>query len=171
LGIISVKKSGELIANQPDVYELRESVRQLHDDYCMTLDAGDLQAWPDFFINDCTYRVQSIENYELDLPHSPIFCHGKGMLLDRVSASGVMVYEPRRQRRFVSSLRVSTDGPHLMSVATFLLTEVMIDRDPVVAMTGRYIDTIVNIEGALKFKDRLCVYDNYRIVQNIIFPI
>lgn len=150
---------------------LKAAVRDLYENYCATLDDADLEAWPEFFTEDATYRVQSAENYDQGLTHAPIFCRGKGMLLDRVSALGVMVYEARRQRRFVSNVRVSEAGPLIRASASFLLTEAMLDRDPVLAMTGRYIDTIRIEDGRLMLHDRLCVYDNYRIIQNLIFPL
>ncbi|MBV1688860.1 nuclear transport factor 2 family protein [Novosphingobium sp. G106] len=151
--------------------ELKVLVRDLYESYCATLDDGDLNGWPDYFTEDCNYRVQSSENFDLGLPHAPIFCRGKGMLRDRVSASGVMVYEKRRQRRFVTNVRISEYEPVIRASASFLLTECMLDRDPVLAMTGRYIDTLRKDNGRLLLQDRLCVYDNYRIVQNLIYPI
>jgi hypothetical protein len=52
-----------------------------------------------------------------------------------------------------------------------MLTEAMLDRDPVLAMTGQVIDRF-RLEGeTLRLEDRLCVYDNYRIVQNLIIPV
>jgi hypothetical protein len=48
----------------------------------------------------------------------------------------------------------------------------MLDRDPILALTGRYIDAIEHRgQGDYRIQDRLCVYDNHRIVQNLIFPI
>ena len=157
--------------HDPEHMQLKAAVRDLYEDYCATLDDGDLQAWPDFFTDDCLYRVQSAENHDLGLAHAPIYCRGKGMLLDRVSASGVMVYEARRQRRFVTNVRISATEPLIRASASFLLTEAMLDRDPVLAMTGRYIDAIRIEDGRLKLHDRLCVYDNYRIIQNLIHPL
>lgn len=151
--------------------ELHWRVQQLYDRYSACLDAGNFELWPEFFTDDARYRIQSAETHERGLLHAPIYCDGKGMLLDRVSATKVMVYEPRRQRRFVSGLQVTQHGSAIRSRSNFMLTEAMIDRDPVLAMTGSYIDEIVSDDGVLRFRDRLCVYDNYRIVQNLIFPV
>lgn len=150
---------------------IRWHVHRLHEVYAACLDAADFDAWPDFFTDDCRYRVQSAENHARGLPHAPIYCEGKGMLRDRVSATRVMVYEPRRQRRFLSGLRILDTGPVIRSTVNIMLTEAMIDRDPVLALTGCYIDEMVVDQGTLRFRDRLCVYDNYRVMQNLIFPI
>lgn len=151
---------------------LQYRLQRLYDDYSACLDAGEFDRWPDFFTDDCRYRVQSAENAEAGLPHAAIYCDGKGMLRDRVSATRVMVYERRRQRRFISGLKViGEEAGVIRSTAIVLLTEAMIDRDPVLAMTGYFADEIVTIGEQLRFRDRLCVYDNYRIVQNLMFPV
>jgi 3-phenylpropionate/cinnamic acid dioxygenase small subunit len=95
------------------------------------------------------------------------------MLLDRVSATSVLVYEERRQRRMVYNLRVTSDLDGVIhSQASFTLVEHMIDRDPILALAGRYIDVVKHKGGdGYRIQDRLCVYDNYRIVQNLMFPI
>ena len=150
---------------------LRQRLRHLYVDYAACLDAGEFELWPDFFTEDGCYRVQSAENYEQSLLHAAIYCEGKGMIRDRVSATRVMVYEKRRQRRFVTNLRVLERGGTIRATANLMLTEAMIDRDPVLALTGRYIDEIVEEGGKLLLRDRLCVYDNYRVVQNLMFPL
>ena len=151
---------------------LEHHLRALYDAYSACLDAGDFDRWPEFFTDDCRYRVMSAENHEDGLLHAPIYCDSKGMLLDRVSATRVMVYEHRRQRRFVTGLRVTgQESGIIRATANILLTEAMIDRDPVLAFTGRFIDEIVETDAGLRFRDRLCLYDNYRIVQNLMFPV
>ena len=150
---------------------LKARVRDLYEEYGACLDAQEFNRWPDFFTENCVYQVQSAENYEQGLLHADIYCDGRGMVLDRVSATGVLVYEPRRQRRFFSNLLIHESGDVIRSSAAFMLTEAMIDRDPILALTGRYIDEIVSENGKLVFRQRLCIYDNYRIVQNLIFPL
>lgn len=150
---------------------LKARIRDLYEEYCACLDEQSFERWPEFFTEDCVYKVQSAENYEQGLPHATIYCDNRGMLLDRVSATDVLVYEPRRQRRFLSNLRIQEAGEVIRSSASVMLTEAMIDRDPVLALTGRYIDEIVTANGQLRFRQRLCIYDNYRIFQNLIFPL
>jgi len=150
---------------------LEQQIRRLNDHYCGCLDDRDFDRWPDFFVDDCLYLVQSHENHTRGLPHADIYCAGKGMLRDRVSATGVMVYEARQQRRFTSALRVLDTGPNPRAVTNFMLTEAMIDRDPVLALTGRFDDEFAWVDGRLLLRRRICVYDNYRIVQNLIFPV
>lgn len=151
--------------------DLYRRVVDLHNRYAACLDDGDFGSWPEMFTDDGRYRVQSAENHEKGLLHAPIYCDGKGMMRDRVSATEVMVYEKRRQRRFVSAIRILEAGDVIRSTANVMLTECFIDRDPVLALTGVFIDEIVEQSGELRFRDRLCVYDNYRVVQNLMFPV
>lgn len=161
------------LAPRTDAALLRSmKVRAFYDAYSACLDGGNLEGWCDFFTDDAFYCVQSAENHVAGLPHGDIWCDGRGMLEDRVSGIRVMVYEPRRQRRFVSGVQVSEEGGMLRANSNFMLVESMIDRDPIVALVGRSSDVLVEqADGSLLLKERLCVYDNYRVFQNIIVPV
>ncbi len=154
------------------ISRLRARLRDFHDDYAATLDRGDLEAWPDFFTDEARYRVMSAETHAQGLSHAPIYCEGRGMLLDRVAGTRVMVLEPRQQRRCFFNVQVERiEGEYALARASFMLTEALIDRDPVLAMTGVVIDRFRVSDDTLLIEDRLCVYDNYRIVYNLAFPI
>lgn len=153
--------------------ELRAALRDFNDDYGGCLDDGDLARWPDFFIEQCRYRVLSKENHDAGLPLSLIYCDGRGMLLDRVMAlRESTVYEPRSLRHFFSSTRITgrvEDGITVQS--NFLIIESLSDREPTVNLVGRTLDTFVEAEGRLLLRDRWCVVDNYRIRTSLIIPV
>ena len=151
---------------------LRAALRDFHDDYISCLDSGELERWPDFFVEDCRYRVLSRENHDAGLPLSLIYCDGRDMLLDRVTAlRETTVFEPRSLRHFVSAVRVhGVAGPLIRAEANFMIVESLSDRDPVVNMAGRYLDTFVETAEGLLLKDRWCVHDNYRIRTSLIIP-
>jgi anthranilate 1,2-dioxygenase small subunit len=46
----------------------RLELEQLYTDYVHCLDDDELERWPDFFTDDCFYRVTSAENYEAGMP-------------------------------------------------------------------------------------------------------
>src|SRR5215831_3985388 len=64
----------------------RLELEQLYTDYVHCLDADELERWPDFFTEDCFYRVTSAENYEAGMPLGLIRATSRNMLKDRVSA-------------------------------------------------------------------------------------
>ena len=153
--------------------ELRAELRDLYDDYASSLDDMDLDAWCGFFTDDCTYKVISFENYSEGLPLALIECRGIGMVRDRVAAiRETAVYAPRQLRHFLSGVRVDgVERDFIAARANFLIAESLSDREPQIAMVGRYLDRLVRIGKALKFRERLCVYDNYRIRTSLVAPV
>jgi anthranilate 1,2-dioxygenase small subunit len=152
---------------------LRTELRDLYDDYAVALDEMDLDGWSGFFTDDCTYKVISFENHSAGLPLALIECRGIGMVRDRVAAiRETAVYEPRQLRHFVSGVRVDgVEGEIVAARANFLIAESLADREPQLAMAGRYLDRLVRTGTALKFRERLCVVDNYRIRTSLVVPV
>jgi anthranilate 1,2-dioxygenase small subunit len=153
--------------------ELRAELRDFYEEYAVCLDEDELERWPDFFTEDCRYRVTSRENYDQQLPYGLIYCINKNMLKDRLMAlRQTTMFEPRSLRHFISALRVrQVDGDTIQAQANFAILESLSDREPVVNMVGRYIDTIVRTPDGFLFKDRDCIADNYRIRTSLIIPV
>lgn len=153
--------------------DLRIELQDLYDDYSASLDEVDLVRWSGFFSDDCTYQVISRENYDGGLTHAQIWCDGIGMVQDRAGAIlETAVYEPRWLRHFVSGIRIlSSDEREIQLEANFMISEALLDKEPHVAMVGRYVDTVVRKADRLVFKKRLCVFDNYRVRTTLVFPV
>lgn len=156
-----------------DAAVLRARLRDFYEEYAFCLDEFKLEEWPEFFTEDCHYRVQSRENHDAGLPVGVIHCMNKNMLKDRVTAlRKTTVFEPRSLRHFISGVMIRDIRPgEIDAQANFLVIESMSDRNPVVSLAGRYIDRIAITENGLKFKSRDCVYDNYRILTSLIIPV
>ena len=68
------------------------------------------ERWPEFFTEDCRYRVTSAENYEAGLPLGLIYATSQNMLRDRVSAlRDANIYEPQRYRHLISGIRIERE--------------------------------------------------------------
>ncbi|MEO1017939.1 MAG: aromatic-ring-hydroxylating dioxygenase subunit beta [Pseudomonadota bacterium] len=93
--------------------------------YNAVLDDLELDSWPEFFSDDCLYRVTTQENWERDLPLSTMMGDSRGMLEDRVSAiQNSMTYAPRAYRRFQSGLRIIGSKPDALKVkSNFLVVQ------------------------------------------------
>ena len=109
-------------------------LEQLYTDYAHCLDADEFERWPDFFTEDCFYRITSAENYEAGLPLGLIYATSRNMLKDRVSAlREANIYEPQRYRHLVSSIQIVADAAGraepLDLVANFLVVRTMQDGD------------------------------------------
>ena len=152
--------------------QLRAEVAAFLDDYAVCLDEGDLERWPTYFSEDAHYRVTGWDNYEANLPHSLIYCDSRSMIVDRaVAVRQTTVHEVRRLRHFFSGLVVKEENSSIGLKSNFLIVESLSDRDPQVFLVGRSYDTLVRLDGELKFQRRLCVYDNYRILTSLIMPV
>jgi anthranilate 1,2-dioxygenase small subunit len=107
------------------------------------------------------------------LPLSAIYCSGMAMIRDRVAAlRAATVYEPRVLRHIVSCVRLNgVEGGVVRSQGNFALFESLSDREPHLLMSGRYVDKVIREGAELKFKERICVYDNYRVRTSIVMPV
>lgn len=173
---MSAASTAASVKNAMDPDELRllkERIRDLNDDYAWVLDSQDLGAWPDFFTEDCLYRAISAENFDEGLPHATLYCDGLNMVKDRsLALRETAVFEPRHQKHFISGVRIlGWDGDEILSRANFQVIESMSDREPRVLFVGAYHDRIVEVGGALKFKERSAVFDNYRVYTSLVIPI
>lgn len=153
--------------------DLRYELADLYDDYAACLDEVRLEAWPSFFTEDCTYKVISKENFDQGLPHGTMYCDTRSMLVDRVTAlRQTQVFEPRTLRRLVGRPRiVAVDELGVRARATFAVFESLSDREPSLYMAGVYHDVVVRDGWSLRFRERLCVFDNYRIQTSLVMPV
>ena len=44
------------------------SIQQLYADYAAAVDSGNWDSWPEFFTEQCTYKIQPRENFERGFP-------------------------------------------------------------------------------------------------------
>lgn len=163
----------ETLARSPAKGDIaRSEIAAFYDDYVVGLDEGRIEQWPEFFTDDAFYRVTAWENFERSLPHSLIYCDGRSMIVDRALAiRQTTVHEVRRLRYFVSGLSVAMESGMARVRSNFLVIEALSDRDPQVFLVGRSHDEVVRTPDGLRFRKRVCVYDNYRILTSLIMPV
>jgi anthranilate 1,2-dioxygenase small subunit len=154
----------------------RAELEQLYTDYVHCLDSDELEGWPDFFTEDCSYRVTSAENYEAGLPLGIIYATSRNMLKDRVSAlREANIYEPQRYRHLVSSIKVvgfpAGAAEPLEVVANFVVIRTMQEGDMTIFGAGRYVDRVVRTEGIWKFAAKTVVLDSRQIDTLLAIPL
>lgn len=156
------------------VRDLRAQLRDLYDDYFACLEDQELERWPSFFTEDARYQVQSAENFDNHLPIGEIFCVGATMIRDRAKAlRETSVFEARRLRHFMGTLRVSDSSPNdtIRVEASYLVVE-SISGDPLsLYSAGLSHDEIVRTPAGLRFKRRIVVYDHTWIRNTLAFPL
>ena len=146
---------------------------QLYADYAGAVDAADWDAWPEFFVDDCVYKLQPRENHERGFPLATLAFDSKGMLKDRVyGIRETLFHDPYYQRHVVGVprlLRVEPDTLHCE--ANYAVFRTKLSDASTVFNVGRYLDTVVRTPAGLKFASRECIYDSEMIPNSIIYPI
>jgi len=149
------------------------SVQQLHADYASAVDSGQWNLWPEFFTEECVYKLQSRENHERGFPLATLFFTSKGMLKDRVyGITETLYHDPYYQRHVVGAPVVKKlDEGKIYSEANYAVFRTKFDKESTVFNVGRYLDTIVQTPEGFKFAERLCIFDSEMIPNSIIYPI
>lgn len=144
--------------------------------YAETLDAGQWERWPDYFADDCSYRVQARENFDRGLPLATLSFESKGMLKDRVYCiRETLYYEPYWQRHVVGAPVVTAADQHIVSAhASYAVFRTKPDDVTQVYNVGRYQDTLVRAPAAEHgwlLQSRSCVFDSDLIPNSMIYPL
>ncbi len=149
------------------------ALTQLYADYAAAVDSGHWDLWPEFFTEDCSYRLQPRENHERGFPLATLSFESKGMLKDRVyGIRETLFHDPYYQRHVVGAPLVrKVDGERLYCEANYAVFRTKLSELTTVFNVGRTIDTVLRTPQGLKFESRLCVYDSEMIPNSIIYPV
>jgi salicylate 5-hydroxylase small subunit len=156
-----------------DTLLLHHEIDQLNAAYAAALDEKRFDAWPDFFVDDATYKVQARENFDRNLPLALMALESKGMMKDRVYGVTQTIYHgPYYMRHVVSPAMVlgQIDGV-VRAQANYAVFRTKPGSVSEVYNVGRYIDELVRVDGTLKFASRLCVYDSEMVLNSLIYPV
>jgi salicylate 5-hydroxylase small subunit len=150
----------------------RDRLRDFYDDYYSTLDDLRLSEWPEFFTEDCIYRVIPRENYEAGYTLSTIYAESRGMLIDRVlGLTRTQMYAPRYYRRFPGVPRiVSRDGDAVRVRHNLLVVQTLIDKQTEIVLSAVCHDVVVRDDERLRLRERIVVFDSEMIPNSLIYP-
>jgi len=152
---------------------LRLEVDDLYARYIACLDQRRYEDWPDFFTDECVYKLQPRENFERGLPLCTLSFESKGMLRDRVySVTQTLFHQPYYQRHIVSGLQVVTVADGVISTeANYLVVRTKKNELSELFNCGRYFDKVVRENGQLKFAAKVAVFDSELIPNSLIYPV
>lgn len=157
--------------------ELRLEIEEFHNEYCWTLDCGDVEHWPEFFVDDAVYRITARENADAGLPVGLVYADSKAMIRDRAFAlKHTQMYAPRTLQHFVTNVRVlevkgQGDAQAIKAQSNYLLLQTLVDGPTTIQQSGRYYDTLVRAGGRLLLKERQCIYDTVLIANDLVLPV
>lgn len=149
------------------------ALNQLYADYASAVDSGHWDLWPEFFTDDCIYRLQPRENHERGFPLATLSFTSKGMLKDRVyGIQETLFHDPYYQRHVVGTPVVrEAGGGRFRCEANYAVFRTKLSDASTVFNVGRYLDWVVRTPAGLKFASRECIYDSEMIPNSIIYPI
>ena len=136
---------GLLTGMSPAEIGRRLEIETLYTDYAHCLDDDALEAWPDFFVEDCYYRITSAENFEAGLPLGLVYLTSAApALVDRIMAlRKANIYEPQRYRHLVGAIKIGAEsGGALAVTANVAVIRTMQDGAMSVFAAGRYVDRL-----------------------------
>ena len=148
-------------------------ISQLYADYASAADSGNWDLWPEFFIDDCVYRLQPRENHERGFPLATLSLTSKGMLRDRVyGIKETLFHDPYYQRHVVGVPIIREAGTNRWRCeANYAVFRTKLSDASTVFNVGRTLDVVVRTSEGMKFAVRECIYDSEMIPNSIIYPI
>ena len=146
---------------------------QLYADYSYAVDSGHWDLWPEFFVEDCRYRLVPRENHERGFPLATLSFESKGMLKDRVyGIRETLFHDPYYQRHVVGApVILKAEADRFECEANYAVFRTKLSELSSVFSVGRYIDTVVRTDQGLKFASRQVIYDSEMIPNSIIYPL
>lgn len=137
-------------------------VARLNAAYAATIDADRLEAWPEFFVDDCLYKITSAENHRRGYSAGIIYADSRAMLRDRVTALRTAnIYERQSYRHIVGLPVLGETGADSIAAETpFLVVRIMRDGRTDLFATGVYIDRICEEGDNPRFAERIVVCDS-----------
>jgi salicylate 5-hydroxylase small subunit len=152
-----------------DYFELT----QLYAAYAGAVSSGEWELWPEFFTEECSYRLQPRENFDRGFPLATLSFESKGMLKDRVyGIRETLFHDPYYQRLVVGAPVVrKAEGQRFECEANYAVFRTKLSELSSVFNVGRSIDVVVRTPQGLKFVSRQIVYDSEMIPNSIIYPI
>ena len=153
--------------------EFRDDIDALYADYAEALDDNALERWPDFFTEECLYKLVPRENWDRDLPIALMLCESKGMLRDRVTTvRNTAVFAPRTFRHLIGQFRIKAETPERIRVrANYVVFQTLVGDLTRIQNAGKYIDLVVRTPEGLRFQEKICVFDSVLVPNSLIYPV
>jgi anthranilate 1,2-dioxygenase small subunit/terephthalate 1,2-dioxygenase oxygenase component beta subunit len=143
---------------------------ELNAAYATTIDQDRLEAWPDFFTDDCLYKITSAENYRRGYAAGVVYADSRAMLRDRITALRTANIYERQSYRHIIGLPVIRAGGETAETS-FLVVRIMRDGGTSLFATGVYLDRLSDEGGTLRFAERIVVCDSGHFDTLVAIPL
>lgn len=142
-------------------------------EYARCIDSDRVEEWPDFFEEDCHYRITTAANHSEGLEAGVIWADNRRMLDDRVSAlREANIYEAHTYRHILGQPAVLEESDAGTTSETgFLVVRVMRDGTSDIFATGRYLDRYRFVGERASIVERIVVCDSPVIDTLLALPL
>jgi anthranilate 1,2-dioxygenase small subunit len=141
--------------------------------YARCIDNGELERWPEFFAEACTYKITTADNHAEGLEAGIVFANSRAMLVDRVtSLRSANVYERQAYRHILGLPHIAAaEGGRARSETPFLVVRIVRDGATDIFASGRYLDLYTLAEDPPKLIERIVVCDSARFDTLLALPL
>ncbi len=154
-------------------FELRFKVQDLNARYTQAIDDNRIEAWPDFFTEQCRYLITTADNIERGLPIGLMYATSRAMLRDRVkSLRDANVYEAQRYRHLLGAPLIEpSENGTVRAQTNFLVVRVMHTGETMLFATGRYQDRVALDGGEPRFAEKTVILDSRQVDTLLAIPL
>ena len=149
------------------------AIEQMNKAYARCLDDDRLEDWPDFFLDDARYLIQSRENRDAGLYGYILYFENKAMMRDRIKSLRIAnYYNLHTDRHLITNVDIVgvTDGIY-DARANYAVIQTDAEGRSDLFSAGEYVDRIVFRDGVPKFEERLVLLDTSNIVGLLAVPL
>jgi anthranilate 1,2-dioxygenase small subunit/terephthalate 1,2-dioxygenase oxygenase component beta subunit len=144
-------------------------IAALNAEYAAAIDDDRLEQWPNFFVEDCLYKITSTENLRDGNEAGIVFADNRAMLADRVLAlRRANIYERQTYRHIIGTPRLIGPGT---AETPFLVVRTMRDGRMDLFAAGRYRDRLHDEAGTLRFAERIVICDSSQFDTLLAIPL
>lgn len=161
------------MSNLSKLQEITLLISMVQTRYAHAIDDGNCAEWPDFFTDDCFYKITTADNFAQNYEAGLMWMDSKEMLRDRIlSLLEANVYERHSYRHIVAQPIVSNiEGDELDSETSFIVARITREGPTDLFVTGRYIDRYRITDDDPKLVTRIVVLDSGYIDTLLAFPL
>jgi anthranilate 1,2-dioxygenase small subunit len=136
------------------------------------LDSTDYDSWCDDFVEDCRYRIVSVENQLLGHDMPLMLMKNRNMVLDRIlSLRKANVYNIHRDTHILGLPLISNGGGVIRAETPFTVYQTNQDGISSLFCVGRYVDEIATEGNQLKLRHRDVMVENFAVVRLLSTPL
>lgn len=146
---------------------------ELNAAYAAAIDQDRLEDWPDFFIDDCLYKITSADNDKAGLQAGIVYADSRAMLRDRITALRTAnIYERQSYRHIIGLPLIGAETDGLIQAETpFIVARITRNARTDLFATGVYRDRVLDTGGALRFRERIVVCDSNHFDTLLAIPL